>query len=238
MASTFLTRLRALPWIGSVFIGLVGEKIKGQDRKQLALDYVRQNATEGDPVSVLDALDDYGRNERFLMNVGDEKGPLVIEKLKATGDAPRVLELGLFCGYSTVLMAKELADGGKIVTVEIDPSSTKIAGQIIDFAGLSDKVEIVLGDSEKIIPTLDGPFDFVFIDHIKPHYLRDLQLIESNGLLREGSVVFADNVGPFFGADKYLDYVRTSGRYETAYFESHIEYQDIEDGVEVSTFLG
>ena len=96
----------------------------------------------------------------------------------------------------------------------------------------------MLGDSEKIIPTLDGPFDFVFIDHLKPHYLRDLQLIESNGLLREGSVVFSDNVGPFFGADKYLGYVRTSGRYETAYFESHIEYQDIEDGVEVSTFLG
>ena len=60
------------------------------------------------------------------------------------------------------------------------------------------------GNSSDVIPTLEGPFDLVFIDHWKPLYLPDLQAIERHGLLRSGSIVVADNVGEVFGAEEFL----------------------------------
>lgn len=57
------------------------------------------------------------------------------------------------------------------------------------------------------------------------------------GLLRKGSVLLADNViCP--GAPDYLEYVRSSPRYQSRYFKAHLEYTNVEDGLEKSVFLG
>lgn len=62
-------------------------------------------------------------------------------------------------------------------------------------------------------------------------------LFQECGLLRKGSVLLADNViCP--GAPEYLDYVRSSHRYESQHFKSHLEYTKVEDGLEKSVFLG
>ncbi len=99
-------------------------------------------------------------------------------------------------------------------------------------------VDVVDGKSSEVIPTLEGFFDLVFLDHWKGLYKPDLQAIESSGLLREGSVVFADNVGPLFGADEYLAYVRNCGHYDNRSMVSTVEYTEIEDAVEISTYHG
>jgi catechol O-methyltransferase len=128
--------------------------------------------------------------------------------------------------------------GGRLVSLEKSPASVVVARQVVEFAGLSDRVEILEGASSDRIPGLQGPFDLVFIDHHKPLYLPDLRALESHRLLREGSVVFADNVGPLFGADEYLGYVRGCGHYDTECRHSTVEYTELEDDAEISVYRG
>ena len=81
-----------------------------------------------------------------------------------------------------------------------------------------------------MIPTLEGQFDFAFIDAEKNEYFQYLKLVEDK--MQKGAVVFADNAGIF--ADQmgdYLDYVRNSGKYRSRYIQVG------EDGVEISIKL-
>ena len=105
-------------------------------------------------------------------------------------------------------------------------------------AGYADRVEILEGASTEVLGTLDGVFDLVFLDHWKDLYEQDLRRIEERGLLREGGIVVADNVGEMFGADAYLSYVRGCGRYDSENRPAHIEYSDLPDAVEISVYRG
>jgi predicted O-methyltransferase YrrM len=81
-----------------------------------------------------------------------------------------------------------------------------------------------------MIPTLEGQFDFAFIDAKKNEYFQYLKLVEDK--LQKGSVVFADNAGVFANQmGDYLDYVRNSGKYRSCYFQVG------GDGVEISIKL-
>ena len=204
------------------------------DRRKAALEHVRKNASQGDVKAILLALDDFAIHHEFLMNVGPEKGPLLQSKVRNLRPESRVLELGCFCGYSALLIASVLPEGGTLLGVEIDDQSVRVARAVIDYAGLSERVTVHHGSSEIVIPTLNGVFDLVFLDHWKDLYKPDLIALESLGLIQPGSVIFADNVGPHFNPEAYLEYVRNSGRYDTEYHASHIEYRDDEDGVEIS----
>jgi catechol O-methyltransferase len=62
--------------------------------------------------------------------------------------------------------------------------------------------------------------------------------MEHRDLLKQGSVVVADKVGEIFGADKYLNYVRTCGRYDSSNRVATIEYTSLPDAVEISIFKG
>ena len=240
MASTLSARIRSVPWLLKDGVRQLLARATGQerDRRLAARDHVFAHAARGDSDSVLRALDDFGRNKRFLMNVGDEKGPILEEEVRKAGPDARVVEFGCFLGYSAILIARNLGPQGKLVSVEASRTSVAVASEIIGYAGLIDKVDFVQGTSDEMIPKLAGPFDLVFFDHWKPAYKDDLQAMEAHGHLREGTVVVADNVGPFFGSTEYLEYVRGCGHYESRYIESRIEYQDIEDGVEISIYRG
>jgi len=208
------------------------------ERPAAALAYVKERATEGDPGSVLAALDDYAENHGFLINVGPVKGRLLADAVVEAGAEARILELGCFCGYSAVLMARLLEGAGRVVSVEKSETSVRAASEIVAFSGLSERVEILHSASTEAIPGLRGPFDLVFLDHWKGLYRVDLEAIEAAGLLRAGSIVFADNVGPLFNPQEYLDYVRGCGRYDSRYVESTVEYTELEDAAEISVFRG
>ena len=209
-----------------------------EERPPVARTFVENHARRGDPESVLAALDDFALHHGFLINVGPVKGKLLEEEVKAAGKALRILELGCFCGYSAILMAKHLEAEGRVVSVESNEVYAEAAAGIIDFAGLSKRIELIRGHSSQVIPDLDGFFDFVFLDHWKDLYTADLKAIEEAGLLRKGSVIFADNVGPLFDAEEYLDYVRSCGHFETRHVVSTVEYTDLEDAAEISIYRG
>jgi predicted O-methyltransferase YrrM len=87
-------------------------------------------------------------------------------------DAKRILEVGTLGGYSTIWLARALAPGGKLITLEYDPKHADIARANIERAGLSHLVEIRLGKAIDTLPRIaaerGGAFDFVFIDADKP----------------------------------------------------------------------
>ena len=233
------TRLRAAPLALRELIRAARAAARGEPRRtEAALGFARQNATPGDPDSVLAALDRFAREHRFLMNVGDEKGKLLDAELERLGPGARVLELGCYCGYSAIRMAR-LLPSGAVTSLERSAANARVARDMVALAGLGERVEILEGEAHDLIPTLTGPFDLVFLDHSDSRYEPDLKRIEASRLLHAGSVVVADNVGPLFRAEAYLAYVRDSGRYDSRFVASHVEYVDsIEDGVEISTWRG
>ena len=203
-----------------------------------ALAAARKHATPGDPDSVLATLDDFGRNTAFLMNVGDRKGEILDEEVRKARPA-RALEIGAYCGYSAVRIARLLRQwDGRLISIELSAESVAVAREMVELAGLTDVVEFRQGSAEDVIPTLSTPFDFVFIDHWKDLYLPDLRRLEDGHLLRPGTVIVADNV-TFLGTTDYLEHVRTCGRYDSSYRESTLEYHDdVIDALEVSVLRG
>ncbi len=234
-----------LKFILRIFFQNILDKILKRDEiSQSVKSYIFENAKQSDPDSILKAMDDFAKNKRFLMNIGNEKGLLLTEELKKLGKNILILELGCFCGYSAILMAKNLGNAGKVVSLEVNRTYAKNASEIINFAGLKDKITIIEGSSDKIIGTLRYRFDLVLLDHWKNLYRRDLIAIEKRGLLKNGSIIFADNVGKFISAlvgkrgesDNYLDYVRNNNKYQNKNIKTFLEYSKAEDEVEISTY--
>jgi catechol O-methyltransferase len=217
---------------------LIDKKIHGQKREAALLDYVQEHAPASDAVAVLSAMDSFARNHRWLMNIGPKKGRILIEALQDAG-ARNVLEIGAYCGYSATLMGECVSkQGGNVTSIEISPRIAAIARQVVEHAGLSECVEIRIGVLSNEMASLPASFDAVLLDHWKDEYLPDLQRLEQAGLIHAGTVVVADNVG-LFAVPDYLDYVRNSGRYDSRYVASSVEYNEhIEDGVEVSVLKG
>ena len=86
--------------------------------------------------------------------------------LAQTIGAHTILEIGTLAGYSTIWLARALAPGGRLITLEANPRRAKIALANIAHAGLSNRVDLRLGRALDSPPALaaEGPFDFVFID--------------------------------------------------------------------------
>ena len=200
------------------------------------LDYVFSNAEKNNPKSILQTIDNFVlESGRFLMNVGPEKGEILRDHLLKS-KPNNVIELGTFIGYSAVLISSTIGEKSKLTSIDSDSHSIEIAKELINFAGLDDKVNLMHGSAEEIIPELNFNADFVFIDHAKKKYLSDLKLLETEEIILKNCTVFADNVGIFKDEmAEYFDHVRNSGKYQSQNFSSKLEYRNnIYDAVEIS----
>jgi len=145
--------------------------------------------------------------------IGPEKGKVLAEMV-GKYKPRRILEIGTLVGYSAILMAENLSEGEEIITLEVSRLSFEMAKENIQKAGLENKIKIIFGSALKIIPELDGKFNFVFIDAEKKEYLKYLKAIEPK--LSTRAVVVADNVGKFNEKmQDYLDYVRNGGKFKS-----------------------
>lgn len=216
---------------------------KGTELK--LLDYVLKNAEHGNPQSVIETVDKFCWENHWMMHLGDEKGAILDETLNGN-NYKFALEMGAYCGYSAVRIASQLASDGHLYSIEYSNYHKQVAEQIVHVAGLNDKVTILNGKCEKVIPILsdhikDNKFDYVFIDHEKSRYYEDLKMVEDYGLLHTGSKVVADNV-IIFKIDDYLEHVRNSGKYSSSENRlAKLEYcedtsQQFVDGMEISIF--
>jgi predicted O-methyltransferase YrrM len=110
--------------------------------------------------------------------------------------ARTILELGTLGGYSTIWLARGLAPGGHLLTLEINADYAEVARLNIARAGLTDTVEILVGPAEESLERLvaDGhpPFDLIFIDADKASY--PAYLASTLRLSRRSTLIIADNV--------------------------------------------
>jgi predicted O-methyltransferase YrrM len=181
---------------------------------------------EGD--AVVRQIEELAKRESLPI-IGPVKGKHLVDTVRRF-NVKDVLEVGTLIGYSAILIASNLPQEGRVVTLEINPKSARLAEENIRRAGLADKIELHVGDALTVIPSMNGKFDMVFLDAAKDKYLKYLKLSEDK--LERGGVVFADNVKmPAHEMRDYLDYVRNSGRYNSEYIG--VEF----DGVEISTKL-
>jgi caffeoyl-CoA O-methyltransferase len=129
-------------------------------------------------------------------------GPLTAQFLKMlvlmTG-ARRILEIGMFTGYSTLAFAEALPKDGRVVTCEINPETTEIARQCLSASPHGRKIEIRLGPALNSLKVIPGPFDLCFIDADKDRYgdyydacmnlVRPKGVIVLDNMLRSGKVL-------------------------------------------------
>lgn len=104
----------------------------------------------------------------------------------------RVLEIGSAVGYSAILMADNLPEESRIITVERYKKHADIAVDNIFKAGYEGKIRLIEGEAAEVLHWLDGTFDFVFLDAAKGQYIEFLPDILR--LLENGGVLFSDNI--------------------------------------------
>jgi len=167
------------------------------------------------PQNVLAAIDEYGRTKKYLMNVGEDKGKIVSDIIAEVKPAVMV-ELGAYVGYSAILFAdaSRRAGGKAYYCLEHNPEFAAVVASLVDLAGLSDFVKVIVGGASDSFTRLNKEgvlthIDLLFLDHIKPLYGPDLRLAEELGMVGKGTVLCADNV-IYPGNPEYLEYVRSS----------------------------
>ncbi|HVX20483.1 MAG TPA: O-methyltransferase [Acidimicrobiales bacterium] len=141
------------------------------------------------------ALQDAAAGGLPPINVTAAQGRLLHILARAQG-ARTILEVGTLGGFSTIWLARALPDGGRLVTLEIDPHHAEVARANIDRAGLADRVDIRVGPALETLPTLAdegfGPVDFVFIDADKQRNTAYFEWAVRLG--RVGTTIVVDNV--------------------------------------------
>jgi len=125
------------------------------------------------------------------IDVSPTQGKLLHLLVRMTA-ARRVLEIGTLGGYSSIWMALALPAGGRLVTIEVDPRTAEVARANFDRTGLADRIDLRVGAALDVLPDLEGPFDFVFIDADKAN--NAAYAGRALDLARPGTVIVCDNV--------------------------------------------
>ena len=122
--------------------------------------------------------------------VGPVVGTLLSQLARSIG-AARIFELGSAIGYSTIWLARALAPGGKVFYTDGDPKNAQLASSYFDRAGLSDRIEIRVGDALKSFAAVPGEFDLIFNDVDKEGYPDVYR--QATGRVRRGGFFVTDN---------------------------------------------
>ena len=153
--------------------------------------YLAEKSTKEDPV--LAELNRY--THLNTVNPGMIAGQLqgkLLEMVSRMISPKNILEIGTFTGYSAICLAKGLAPGGHLYTIEKNDELVSTAARFFAKAHLSDKITQLTGDARIIIPGLDIVFDLVYIDGEKNEYTDYYRL--TFGKVRTGGWLIADNV--------------------------------------------
>jgi predicted O-methyltransferase YrrM len=154
-------------------------------------DYLNGALLAPDPV-LDDALADSAAAGLPSIAVAPNQGKL-LNLLARLAGARTILEIGTLGGYSTIWLARALPSGGKLVTCEYDPKHAEVAKANLARAGFGEDVaDIRVGAALDTLPTLDGPFDFVFIDADKSNLANYVRA--ALDLARPGTTIVVDNV--------------------------------------------
>lgn len=143
----------------------------------------------------LEALRRYAEEYRVPILRADAAG--LMRTLTTLHQPKRILEIGTAIGYSALLMA-ECNPECRIDTVEIDPDTALKARKNIEDAACKERIRVIVGDGNEVLPALPGPYDMIFLDSAKGQYIHlydDLKrLLLPGGLLVCDNCIFYDKI--------------------------------------------
>ena len=166
------------------------------------------------PTALTDALHDYllahgvresavmrrlraetARHEMAGMQISPEQGALMALLVELTG-ATRALEIGVFTGYSALVVADAMGEDGRLTALDISADYTETARRFWAEAGVAERIELRLGDARESLAALrseghDGSYDLAFIDADKSGY--DTYYEHCLALVRPGGLILIDN---------------------------------------------
>ncbi len=159
--------------------------------------YILAHTSKPDPL--LDELQTETRTrfEYWMMQVGPVEGTF-LKMLVQLSRARTVLEIGMFTGYSGLMMAAGLPEDGKLITCDVDEEVEPMAQSFFDRSPHGKKIEIRMGPALETLKSLEGPIDMVFIDADKTgypeYYERCLELLRPGGLLVADNTLWSGRV--------------------------------------------
>ena len=153
--------------------------------------YIEQHSTPEDPV--LAALNRETHLKHLLpqMVSGHQQG-LLLELLSSLLRPKQILEIGTFTGYSAICLAKGLAEGGVLHTIDINRELEDITTKYYGLSGMESRIRQYFGAAADIIPTLTGIFDLVFLDADKINYALYYDMVFDR--VPQGGFILVDNV--------------------------------------------
>ncbi len=138
---------------------------------------------------------------RFGRQAGMISGPLtgaLLQILAASVQARRILEIGMFTGFSALMMAAALPEDGELITCDVNVETSELARGFFDRSSFGKKITIRLGPALETVETLQGPFDLVFIDadkeNYRAYYEAALPLLAPNGVIAVDNVLWSGRV--------------------------------------------
>lgn len=180
-------------------------------------DYIQAHTSR--PSEALDAIERrtymYTINPRMLS--GKVQGRL-LSLLSKMLTPMRILELGTFAGYSALCLAEGLQNGGKVITIEKNDEMEDFIRENLAMSDLGSHVELIIGSTADVIPTLNETFDLVFMDADKREYIHDYDMLIDK--VRSGGYILADNtlwdghiIEPEYDKDKQTMALRAFNNY-------------------------
>lgn len=133
----------------------------------------------------------HDKTTRPQMMVGPLEGSL-LRLLARLVRAQRILEIGMFTGYSSLAWAEALPPDGQLITLDVNSDTAEIAKRYFQESPHGKKIDMRLGPARDSLKTLEGPFDLCFIDADKAEYSNYYDICIE--LLRQGGLIVLDNM--------------------------------------------
>src|SRR4029453_14703872 len=116
----------------------------GDGREEAPPPYVGPPPRADDLDDVIRVIDEFCYEQSIMMNVGDEKGEILDRAVRRVRPR-RLLELGTYCGYSALRMARVMSSEARLYSIEFSEANARIARRIWDHAGIGDRATMVVG---------------------------------------------------------------------------------------------
>ncbi len=160
------------------------------------------------------------RNEWRDMNIPQSDGQALYD-LIIEHNYTRAVEIGTSTGRSAIWIAWALSKtGGKLITIEINKERYHEALENFREAGVADYIDARLADAHELVPELEGPYDFVFMDADKGWYINYFEALAP--VMEKGGAITAHNVLNSYmsGIPEFLDYIRGLKNFDTEIIRS------------------
>jgi len=153
--------------------------------------YAERHTTAPAPLFVRLREETFAKMESPGMQTGPVEGRFLQLLAKLVG-ARRILEIGMFSGYSGLMMAEALPEDGELITCDVNPKAEEMAKRYFADSPHGKKITIRMGPALQTIASLGGTFDLVFIDADKENYPAYWDAVVPK--VRAGGLIVGDNV--------------------------------------------